>query len=239
MAKIAWTKEHFLELQRQLLGDDVTSKDRRRARILKAATELFMTQGYRKTSVDEIARRAEVAKGTVYLHFENKSDLLLHAIALEKQVLFTKLAPILEGTLEEEKRLRFFVGAMLTLARDLPLVARLMSGDNELLTALEDWDPAIFTAGRTAGEAWMMQLIEDAAPGEHDTEERRRRANVLLTLQWFVVALLDERVRGSRPLDEVAETMADVLVWGLVNRPPSPDDDLDLDDDDLDDEEEG
>ncbi|MEZ4336290.1 MAG: TetR/AcrR family transcriptional regulator [Sandaracinaceae bacterium] len=227
MAKVSWTKEHFLELQRQLLGEDVTSKDHRRARILKAATELFMVQGYKKTSVDEIARRAEVAKGTVYLHFENKSDLLLHAIALEKQVLFTKLAPLFEGTLEEEKRLRFFVGAMLTVGRDLPLVARLMSGDNELLAALGEWDPSILLVGRAAGEAWVAQLIEEAAPGEHDAEERRRRASALQTLQWFVVQLLDERVRGNRPLDEVAETLADVLVYGLVNRPPEADADED------------
>ncbi|MBX3273131.1 MAG: TetR/AcrR family transcriptional regulator [Sandaracinaceae bacterium] len=222
-----WTKEHFLALQRQFLGDDVTSKDRKRARILKAATELFIAQGYRKTSVDEIAQRAEVAKGTVYLHFENKADLLMHAVALEKQVLFTKLAPLLEGTLPEEERLHFYVRALLTIARDLPLVARLLSGDNELMVALEEWNPALLAIGQQLGEEWLAKLIDDAAPGEHDAAALRERANVLLSLRWLLGLLLDERVRGGRSLDAFADTMADVLVYGLVHRPPQDEGDDD------------
>lgn len=230
--KTSWTKEHLDELQRQFLGDDVTSKDKRRARILQAATELFMAQGYRKTSVDEIARRAEVAKGTVYLHFKNKSDLLIHAVALEKQVLFTTLAPLLEGKLEEEKRLRFYVGKLLTIARDLPLMARLLSGDNEMMVALEEWDPSLLAQGNALGEQWLSQLIHEAAPFEFDAAERHERANVLMTLRWFVVSLLDERIRGGRSLDQLAETMADVIVYGLVNQPPRDDEDEDEDDED-------
>src|SRR5260370_1347990 len=41
--------------------------------IVVAALELFTRYGYRKTSVDDIAQAAQVAKRTVYLHFENKA----------------------------------------------------------------------------------------------------------------------------------------------------------------------
>lgn len=41
--------------------------------ILLAAVDLFARYGYRKTSIDEIAEAAQVAKRTVYLHFENKA----------------------------------------------------------------------------------------------------------------------------------------------------------------------
>lgn len=41
--------------------------------VLLAAIELFARYGYRKTSIDEIAAAAKVAKRTVYLHFENKA----------------------------------------------------------------------------------------------------------------------------------------------------------------------
>src|SRR6202521_5237387 len=45
--------------------------------IMLAALELFTHYGYRKTSIDDIAQAAEVAKRTVYLHFENKAAVFL------------------------------------------------------------------------------------------------------------------------------------------------------------------
>jgi AcrR family transcriptional regulator len=45
--------------------------------IMLAALELFTRYGYRKTSIDDIARAAQVAKRTVYLHFENKAAVFL------------------------------------------------------------------------------------------------------------------------------------------------------------------
>ena len=52
-----------------------------RARVLRAAAESFMRHGY-QTSVDEIARRAGVAKQTVYHHFPSK-DTLFKEVAHE------------------------------------------------------------------------------------------------------------------------------------------------------------
>jgi AcrR family transcriptional regulator len=45
--------------------------------IVLAALGLFTRYGYRKTSIDDIARAAQVAKRTVYLHFENKAAVFL------------------------------------------------------------------------------------------------------------------------------------------------------------------
>jgi AcrR family transcriptional regulator len=45
--------------------------------IVLAGLELFTHYGYRKTSIDDIARAAQVAKRTVYLHFENKAAVFL------------------------------------------------------------------------------------------------------------------------------------------------------------------
>ena len=45
-----------------------------RERVLRAATSSFLAHGY-GTSVDEIARRAQVAKQTVYHHFPSKDEL--------------------------------------------------------------------------------------------------------------------------------------------------------------------
>ena len=45
--------------------------------IVLAGLRLFTQYGYRKTSIDDIAQAAHVAKRTVYLHFENKAAVFL------------------------------------------------------------------------------------------------------------------------------------------------------------------
>lgn len=50
-------------------------KKRRRDQILNAAIELIKEQGFDKTTMDEIAERAELSKGTLYLYFNDKSTL--------------------------------------------------------------------------------------------------------------------------------------------------------------------
>jgi AcrR family transcriptional regulator len=45
--------------------------------IVLAGLQLFTRHGYRKTSIDDIAQAAQVAKRTVYLHFENKAAVFL------------------------------------------------------------------------------------------------------------------------------------------------------------------
>lgn len=49
-------------------------------RILDAAAELLVAHGYRRVTVDEVARRAGIGKGTVYLHFATKEQLFLTAV---------------------------------------------------------------------------------------------------------------------------------------------------------------
>src|SRR5579859_3846502 len=49
--------------------------------ILDAATALFMEQGYGATSMDAIARKAQVSKATLYAHFAGKEELFAAIIA--------------------------------------------------------------------------------------------------------------------------------------------------------------
>jgi AcrR family transcriptional regulator len=46
-----------------------------REAILAAATETFARFGFKKTSIDDVARRSGIGKGTLYLHFESKEEL--------------------------------------------------------------------------------------------------------------------------------------------------------------------
>lgn len=52
--------------------------------IINAALDLFRHYGYRRTAMEDIARAAGVAKGTLYLYFRSKEDLftaLVHSLA--------------------------------------------------------------------------------------------------------------------------------------------------------------
>lgn len=53
-----------------------------RTRIAEAAAELFASQGYSQTSIEQIAARARVARPTVYSAFSGKSALLKEALDL-------------------------------------------------------------------------------------------------------------------------------------------------------------
>ena len=51
-----------------------------RRRIVEAAGELFLSQGYAGTTLDQIAARADVAVQTVYFHFGNKRTVLRQVV---------------------------------------------------------------------------------------------------------------------------------------------------------------
>lgn len=69
-----------------VLPDTPSLKERQRQErerlILRAASELFAERGYHATSLEDIAARVGIAKGTIYLHFASKDDLV---VALLKQ----------------------------------------------------------------------------------------------------------------------------------------------------------
>jgi AcrR family transcriptional regulator len=52
-------------------------RQQREALILQVAEEVLLEKGYYETSIDEIAARVGIAKGTVYLHFPSKEDLVV------------------------------------------------------------------------------------------------------------------------------------------------------------------
>src|SRR5690349_2894636 len=55
-------------------------KEDRKGLILAAAREVFFEVGIRRATMDMIAARAEVAKGTVYLYLETKETILAHLL---------------------------------------------------------------------------------------------------------------------------------------------------------------
>ena len=59
--------------------------DQTRAALIKAGIKLFGTKGFEATSTREIAAAADVAEGTIYRHFADKTELF-RAVFAEQQV---------------------------------------------------------------------------------------------------------------------------------------------------------
>lgn len=61
----------------------------RREAIIAAGLEEFIARGFAATRLDDVARRAGVAKGTIYLHFEDKE-------ALFQELIRSAVAPVID-----------------------------------------------------------------------------------------------------------------------------------------------
>ena len=51
-------------------------KEKRRQQIIIAAKKIFSSKGFNRTTMEDIARKAELSPGTIYLYFNNKDELL-------------------------------------------------------------------------------------------------------------------------------------------------------------------
>ena len=106
-------------------------------RILAAAGELLLRLGYRKVTIEDIARQARIGKGTVYLHWRTKAQLFEALLARES-------IELTEEVLTELRRdpsavLPHRLMRTMFLATDRrPLVKALLTGDMELLGKLAD-----------------------------------------------------------------------------------------------------
>jgi AcrR family transcriptional regulator len=69
----------------------------RREELLSVATNLFIDRGYERTSVERITSQAGVAKGTFYLYFESKQDLLAQIVEAYGDELLAQLEVELVG----------------------------------------------------------------------------------------------------------------------------------------------
>ena len=76
------------------LGRRERKKMDTRRRIFRAAFELFTRKGFDATTVEEIARRADVGKGTVFNYFPQKTAFLLAAYREWVELMQEELGPI-------------------------------------------------------------------------------------------------------------------------------------------------
>jgi AcrR family transcriptional regulator len=130
----------------------------RRDQILGAANECFTQLGIARTSVQDVARTANVSRGTVYRYFEDRNVLIEAAIEYGAQRFYREVAVAMatKATLAEQ------VGAMAEthakILLDHRTRNRLMADDAELMRhMISDGDTAV---RRTT--AFLVPYVRDA-----------------------------------------------------------------------------
>lgn len=74
-------------------------------KILDTAERLFYTQGYNNTGINQVIDEAEIAKGSLYKHFESKTDLLIAYVQRLRERWFDRLQAAIEQIEDPKEKL--------------------------------------------------------------------------------------------------------------------------------------
>ncbi|TDE38664.1 TetR/AcrR family transcriptional regulator [Actinomadura sp. 6K520] len=163
-------------------------------RILDAALAEFETYGLRRVSVEDVAKRAGVARTTIYRRFSNKEQLLQAVILRECRRFLIAIAQATEDLSSPEEAVveGFVVG--LQSARTHPLMTRVMESEPEaVIPQLSMNGGAVMLAARDILADRLRRARPDD-PQDHDTvaEVLLRLAVSLLLVPGGGLALEDE-----------------------------------------------
>ncbi len=80
------------------------------AQILEAGEKLFAKKGFYPTTMEEVARAAGLAKGTIYLHFNDKRDLFFSIIEKKLDILLEKIEKEMRKDEFPSQRIKLAIG---------------------------------------------------------------------------------------------------------------------------------
>ncbi|MDC0769168.1 TetR/AcrR family transcriptional regulator [Streptomyces sp. HD] len=163
----------------------------KRAAILTAARELFLADGFDRTSVDAVAARAGVSKRTVYDYFGDKQTLLQAVADGVGQSLITTIRRILDDTLTDPTEAADLEDTLVTFSMR---IATDMLGSAEYATlqrlvraqARHLPDGAENSMADTPDEALAERFAAFAAAGLLDVPDARLAADQFIALTFGV-----------------------------------------------------
>ncbi len=84
-------------------------KEDRKEGIIETARDLFARFGFKKTTVDDIARAIHMGKSTIYYYFETKEDIFKAVIERESKFLAMKIKKAVDKVTSPVEKLRVFI----------------------------------------------------------------------------------------------------------------------------------
>lgn len=196
-----------------------TRKADKRALITEAATEVFAEKGFHQARVSDIARRAGVADGTIYLYFKNKEDLLLSIFEEKMDLLLNRLGRALEDIDDPLERVRRFARFHFEQVRTNRSVAEVLQVELRLSNKfIKEYRPEKLWAYLNV----FGQIVRDGQA----TGLFRADIDHFIT-SWAFFGAMDElamqwvlaRNQARFPLEAAADQIADVFIRGMLAEP--------------------
>lgn len=155
--------------------------------ILQAADDLLVERGYHDTSIDDIAARVGISKGTVYLHFASKEDLVFALIERGMRQLQATLDDILSSPGTPSEKLYAVMRQMCT-----SMMSQQRIQIVEAIFRAPELHGRLMERRETFGKIWgepqeriSAVLEEGKATGEIDPETP---TPILLSLFWSMMS---------------------------------------------------
>lgn len=188
----------------------------KRALITEAAVEVFAEKGFHLARVSDIARRAGVADGTIYLYFKNKEDLLLTIFEEKMDLLLSRLTEELEGVDDPIQRVRVFAHFHFDQVRTNRSTAEVLQVELRLSNKfLKEYRPEKLWAylgvfGQIVREGQARGVFRDDVD-TFITGWAFFGAMDELAMQWVLA-----RDQSRFPLEAAADQIADVFIRGML-----------------------
>jgi AcrR family transcriptional regulator len=188
----------------------------KRAAILQAAWKLIRHYGYAKTTVEDIAQSAGVGKGTVYLHFRSKSEIMLALTDLTNERIVSDLERIASSDRPPRERLRECVLHRIMTLYDL--TRRYPHSEDVIASLLPDIVQRLERYVRRHGELLGEILAQGVANGEFAVDDPADAGQLLADLfELLTPPYYRFRTRGS--LEGFANKVIDLTLVGLGSQP--------------------
>lgn len=189
------------------------------SRVIEAAAILFRRFGFKKTSVDEIAREAGVAKSTLYQHYRSKEELLLAVVVHEARSARAAILDQVEGIADPLARLRRLGELGLASFREKPFTAGLLNDPTALFSSARQSEIVALAEGEMI--RILVDIIEEGqeAGAVRDGDARTMAYLFLKVFQSFTFART-----GSLPCSEdrretEERQVLDMLIQGIAREP--------------------
>ncbi|HXQ69779.1 MAG TPA: TetR/AcrR family transcriptional regulator [Pyrinomonadaceae bacterium] len=198
----------------------IAPKEAVRESILDATDRLLARFGYRKMTVEDIAAEAGIGKGTIYLHFSSKEEVVLsHVDRIVDRLKQQHLAVIARSKHTALERIRQMLLARVLFRFDS--IQHYTQSLNDLLAALR---PGLLARRaryfEEEAQIFAEVLAEGRASGEFEIENELAAARALLeaTNGLLPYSLSTTELGEREEVERRTSAIADLLLRGLLSR---------------------
>lgn len=193
----------------------VSTREVREA-ILDATDELLSQNGYKKMTIDDLAATVGIGKGSVYLHFASKEEIVLSHIDRIIERLKDELKKIAALEISAEERLRKMLVTRVLFRFDS--VQHYTQSLNDLLAAIR---PSLLVRRENyfAEEAEIFaSVIETAEIFETENALKSAETFLLATNSLLPYSLTAQELGERGEIEEKTRQIANLLLKGLISR---------------------